>query len=71
MNRYSSPFKEPVNPSAVPNYYKIVKVPMGEFLTFFAIYFFLIGIKVFVIGVNTLAFNLIRRWFYLSIIITI
>jgi nucleosome-remodeling factor subunit BPTF len=27
-NRYAAPFKEPVNPSEVPNYYNVVKVPM-------------------------------------------
>ena len=30
-NRYAAPFKEPVNPSEVPNYYNVVKVPMGKY----------------------------------------
>ena len=30
-NRYAAPFKEPVNPTLVPNYYKVVKEPMGKF----------------------------------------
>ena len=32
-NRYAAPFKEPVNPSEVPNYYNVVKVPMGKYIT--------------------------------------
>ena len=27
----TAPFKEPVNPSEVPNYYNVVKVPMGKY----------------------------------------
>jgi len=27
-NRYAAPFKEPVNPALVPNYYTVIKEPM-------------------------------------------
>ena len=29
-NRNSWPFKQPVDPADVPNYYKVVKEPMGK-----------------------------------------
>ena len=29
-NRNSWPFKQPVDPGDVPNYYKVVKEPMGK-----------------------------------------
>ena len=33
-NRYSNPFKEPVDPKGHPKYYEVVKEPMGMFQIF-------------------------------------
>ena len=36
-NRSSIPFQQPVDPNEVPNYYKVIKEPMGKifFVEFF------------------------------------